>query len=118
VLVVDDEPLLAQVLARWLSQHRVSTAGGVREALTLLRSGQSFDVIVCDLQMEGLTGMDLYRHLMGEYPALARRTVFMTGGATSAQAREFLATTRWPVLEKPFTHSALERAVGEVLLDV
>jgi PAS domain S-box-containing protein len=118
VLVVDDEPLLAKVIARWLGRHRVTTAGGAREALALLRSGPSFDVILCDLQMEDLSGMDLHLQLMEEYPALARRTVFMTGGATSARAREFLAMTRWPVLEKPFTRSALERAVSEVLLDV
>jgi nitrogen-specific signal transduction histidine kinase/CheY-like chemotaxis protein len=116
VLVVDDEPMLAQVLARSLSRHQVTTADDGRQALALLREGASFDVILCDLHMGGMSGMDLHGHVNREYPHLASRMVFMTGGAATVRAREFVASTRSPVLEKPFTPAALEAAVVEVLL--
>jgi PAS domain S-box-containing protein len=115
VLVVDDEPLLVQVLARSLSRHHVTTASGGRQALALLREGASFDVILCDLHMDDMSGMDLHGHLHRQDPALASRMIFMTGGAATARAREFVASTQCPVLEKPFAPAALEGAVAEVL---
>jgi two-component system cell cycle sensor histidine kinase/response regulator CckA len=115
VLVVDDEPSLVKVIASSLSQHQVTTAGGGLEALALVRSGASFDVIVCDLQMDDLSGMDLHAHVTREDPLLASRMVFMTGGAVSERARQFVASTECPVLEKPFQVRALDAAIAEVL---
>jgi PAS domain S-box-containing protein len=115
VLVVDDEPMFVQVLARSLGRHQVTTVSGGRQALALVRSRGTFDVIVCDLHMNDMSGMDLHDHLNRESPAMASRMVFMTGGVTTARAREFVAASRCRVLEKPFTTAALEGAVAEVL---
>jgi signal transduction histidine kinase len=114
VLVVDDEPALGAALARSLERDFepvVVTSG--REALERLRVDQAFDVILCDLIMPQLTGMDLHDELHRMAPPLAERIVFMTGGTFTARAQEFLQRVANPVLEKPFdlpTLNALVRA--------
>jgi signal transduction histidine kinase len=114
VLVVDDEPALGAALARSLERDFepvVVTSG--REALERLREDRDFDVILCDLIMPQLTGMDLHDELHRMAPPLAERIVFMTGGTFTARAQEFLQRVANPVLEKPFdlpTLNALVRA--------
>jgi signal transduction histidine kinase/CheY-like chemotaxis protein len=114
VLVVDDEPALASALARSIERdHDVVVLSSGREALELLRRDDAFDVILCDLIMPQVTGMDLYEQLSRQTPALADRIIFMTGGTFTSRAREFLAKVGNPALDKPFdlsTLSALLRA--------
>ena len=59
-----------------------------------------------------MSGMDLYRELSPRDPALARRFVFLTGGAFTQAAREFLAIEPVECLEKPFDLSALRAVVA------
>ena len=108
VLVVDDEAALARTLAVALSdEHDVVASGSGREALALLRRDDRFDVVLCDLMMPDVTGMDVYEAVQRENPALASRFVFVTGGAFTARAREFLDTVTAPRLEKPFEMTKL-----------
>ncbi len=103
ILVVDDEPLVGAVLERTIGeQHEVVTAAGGREALGRIARGETFDLILCDLLMPGLSGMELHRELSRTDPALAGRIVFLTGGAFTASAREFIAQPGREWLEKPF----------------
>jgi two-component system cell cycle sensor histidine kinase/response regulator CckA len=115
VLVVDDEPLLVKVIAGALQGHEVTSATSGREALDLVRSGAAFDVIVCDLHMAGMSGIDLYEHVLREFPALARRMVFMTGGAVSERARGFVESSGCRILDKPFSRARIAAAVRDVL---
>jgi DNA-binding NtrC family response regulator len=69
-------------------------------------------VIVCDLMMPEVTGMDLYAELERSRPELVRRVVFMTGGALTARAREFLARVTNPRLEKPFDLERLRAIIA------
>jgi CheY-like chemotaxis protein len=71
-------------------------------------------VIFCDLMMPGMSGIELYEHLRQSRPALARRIVFMTGGAFTRRAAEFLAATENRRVEKPFSLELIERIVHEV----
>jgi len=114
VLVVDDEPLVARAVARILSGHQVQTTTAAREALARLRGGEPFDVVICDLMMPDLTGMDLHDALLAERPEYADRFLLLTGGAFTDRARDFLARTRARVLEKPVDAGALRTAVAEV----
>ncbi|SEL35621.1 PAS domain S-box-containing protein [Stigmatella aurantiaca] len=102
VLIIDDEPRLAQSMRLLLEpSHDVVTTTRGSEALEWVSAGQRFDVVVCDLQMPGTTGMDIHAWLTLREPALAERLVFISGGACTAAAREFLRTVRNQVLEKP-----------------
>ena len=102
ILVVDDEALVARSLRRALRDHQVTIASSGQEALDLLATGASFDVVLCDLMMPELTGMDVYERVVAERPELAARFVFMTGGAFTGRARDFLDRVDNERLDKPF----------------
>jgi PAS domain S-box-containing protein len=114
VLVVDDEPVLLRTAVRVLADHEVVVADGYASAVERLRQRREvFDVILCDLMMPDGTGMDLHAWLVAERPELVARVVFVTGGAFTDRAREFLHTTGNHKLQKPVDHATLRRAVLE-----
>ena len=114
ILVVDDEPKLGQTLALALGERfEVEVVDNGRDAQLALEGDGAFDLVLCDLMMPEVSGMDLYERVSETRPALASRFVFMTGGAFTERAREFLKAHRLRRIEKPFT---LER-VEELLLE-
>jgi PAS domain S-box-containing protein len=114
VLVVDDEPVIATLAQRALANHEVYVVTSGRDALDLCRD-QEFDVILCDLLMPDVTGMDLYDRLKADGEGVEQRIVFMTAGAFTPRARRFLAQVSNPHLEKPFDVDDLELAVQRAL---
>ena len=114
ILLVDDEENLARGLAALLDQHVVTITTSGREALALARS-HPYDAIVCDLMMPGVSGIDVHTELVHEGRGQDRRMIFMTGGAFTPRAREFVARLSNVVLEKPFTASRVEAAIATVL---
>ena len=111
ILVVDDEELVLHSVQRMLfKEHDVVAVSAATEALALCARGDAFDVILCDLMMPDMTGMDFHRWLSGVAPQLANRLIFMTGGAFTAKAQQFLAETPNEHIEKPF-HPANLRAI-------
>jgi CheY-like chemotaxis protein len=101
LLIVDDEPTLGRALARVLADdYDVTLATSGREALALL-AASSFDVVLSDLMMPEMTGMQLHAELSALRPELVARMVFMTGGVFTAAAQEFLAASPHPRLDKP-----------------
>jgi len=105
VLVVDDEPAVANTLARMLAKEAdVVVKTSAKEALELLLHDEScsFDLIFCDLMMPEVDGSQLYSTATESRPELAERFIFMTGGAFTNDGRRFLSTTPVPVLDKPF----------------
>ncbi|MDD9968135.1 MAG: PAS domain S-box protein [Myxococcales bacterium] len=115
VLVVDDEQAVAESLVQMLPQHEVVTASDAQAALALLVKDPGFDVVLCDLMMPGVSGPDLHRAACEHDPSLGRRFAFMTGGAFTEWAREFIDRTRCPVLEKPFRIAAVVEVVERLL---
>jgi CheY-like chemotaxis protein len=111
VLVIDDEPMVGRAITRMLTpHHRVTAVLGGAQALAALSSG-SFDAILCDLMMPDMTGMALHDKLKAEAPALAARMIFLTGGAFTREAAEFLDRVPNARLEKPFSPAQLRMAV-------
>jgi PAS domain S-box-containing protein len=112
VLVVDDEALYARSLSLLLgANHEVTVASGGRRALELLADRGAFDVILCDLMMAEMSGMDLHDLIAKDFPAMLPRLVFLTGGATTEQARAFLQRADVRYLEKPVDPATLERTI-------
>jgi CheY-like chemotaxis protein len=89
----------------------VDAAISAAEALARLRSGERFDIIFCDLMMPEMSGMELYEMLERELPEVAKRVVFLTGGAFAPKARTFLEQVKNPRVYKPFEVSALRAMV-------
>lgn len=109
VLIVDDEAQLAAMLGRMLEDDfELAIASSAQQALEILRGGGAmFDVVLCDLMMPEMNGMDFYRVVAELMPELVERFIFMTGGAFTPWAAEFLASSRRPCLEKPFDYRTL-----------
>jgi two-component system cell cycle sensor histidine kinase/response regulator CckA len=115
LLVVDDNVNVARSFAILLSDHDVEISVDPRAAADRLLAGESFDIIFCDLMMPAMTGMDLYAVLAEKRPRQAERIVFITGGAFTPDARNFIAGVRNTVLEKPFNEAALASVLERYL---
>ncbi|MET0401358.1 MAG: ATP-binding protein, partial [Cystobacter sp.] len=102
ILVIDDEPRLAQSMRMLIEpSHDVVITTRGAEALAWVSAGQRFDLVLCDLQMPGTTGMDVYSHLCAHAPELIERLVFISGGAYTQATRDFVRSVRNRILEKP-----------------
>ena len=115
VLVVDDEVLLLKAYRRMLGKSMdVEVAEDAQVALELLDTDRRFDVILCDLSMPKMTGVEFLAVVEKRWPELARRFVFATGGAVTAAARRFLEHTPLPWIEKPVAHERLMTIIEQV----
>jgi signal transduction histidine kinase len=103
VLVVDDEVAVGRALQRSLGpRHDVVVLTSGKDALARVASGERFDTILSDLMMPEVTGMEIYEELCRTAPDQAKRMIFITGGAFTERAREFLDLVPNPRIEKPF----------------
>ena len=118
MLFVDDELALHRGIRSYARRRgfRVITVPDGAAALDAARRSR-FDVVVCDLRMSGIDGPAFYEVLRREHPALALRTLFITGDLVSASSRAFLESAGQPVLAKPFDLDRLEVSVASLLRD-
>ncbi|MFP2912212.1 ATP-binding protein [Pyxidicoccus sp. 3LFB2] len=114
VLAVDDEPRVLDLLRRLLRGHELVTAANGREALERLRTDRSFDLILCDVMMPELTGVDVYHSVRESWPGLHERIVFVTGGAFTPETQRFLQQVGNPMLSKPFEPTRVRDLVAAV----
>ena len=116
ILLVEDERNMRTVLKALLSaRFEVVTAATGAEAQQILETDGAWDVVLCDLLMPEVTGMDLFEWLEAHRADLCERVVFMTGGAFTARARGVLerAPGRW--IEKPFEFETLAALLERVV---
>ncbi len=117
VMIVDDEASIRNALARWFTRTgwAVTLCEDGAQALQLVRKDrEKFDVILCDLKMPGLSGMDVYRVLQSENPMLLERLIIATGDVASSDVAAFLSTVQVPVLEKPFALDQLATVLRQL----
>ena len=113
LLIVDDERMLTSLLERTLKdEHDIVVVGSARDALEFVRAGQRFDVILCDVMMPAMTGMDLYDELTRVAKDMAENMIFMSGGAFTARARAFLDSVPNLKIEKPFEAATLKAIIN------
>jgi PAS domain S-box-containing protein len=114
ILIIDDEVLLGQALRRALEHdHDTIATASAKDALNRLSNGETFDLILCDLIMPQMTGIELYGALRELSPELAGRMVFLTGGAFTAKGRAFLDETKNLVIEKPVDVQTIRSLVNQ-----
>jgi two-component system NtrC family sensor kinase len=114
-IVIDDELEIAVLIAEALQRkgYRCDIAASGREGQALIAAlGSGYDAVICDLRMPDLDGPGLYRWMQTHHPALAERTLFVTGDALGPAAGRFLAESRRPVLEKPFVPAEVVRMIA------
>jgi CheY-like chemotaxis protein len=112
VLAIDDDPMVLAAIRRTLGEHEVVSLDDGRQALTLLAGDRAFDVILCDVMMPNLSGVELHEQLAAVAPLLQQRVVFLTGGAFTERTRDFLDRVPNRRLDKPFDIAELRALVG------
>ncbi|HEY8091121.1 MAG TPA: response regulator [Polyangiaceae bacterium] len=102
VLIIDDDPRIAHPLGELLSdEFAVRATSSPREAFASILLGAWYDVILCDVMMPEMTGIDFHEDLQALHPLLAARIVFMTGGVGDEHLQDVLDSMPNLVLEKP-----------------
>lgn len=114
ILIIDDEPAVAETIARLCAPHRVTivTSGGA--ALQHLERGHLVDVILCDMMMPDLSGPDVYARIAERDRPLANAMVFISGGNFTPRSERFRSSVANTFLDKPLTRGELQRTLAKV----
>jgi PAS domain S-box-containing protein len=115
ILLVEDERVLREVVADMLEEmgYQVLAVGSGSQALTLLEQGQPIDLLLSDMVMPGLSGLDLYRALRRRQPAM--KGLIMTGYALGGAGYEELLQEGMDWIQKPFDIDDLDVKIRTVL---
>jgi DNA-binding NtrC family response regulator len=123
VLVVDDESTIRFALRRFFTRlgFEVEEAGDGDRALEMIIEDRSqrvippYSLVLSDLRMPGLSGIELHDRIEKEYPEVLSRLVFSTGDLVSEEAADFARDTSCEIIEKPFEFSKLRATVDRIL---
>jgi signal transduction histidine kinase len=117
ILVVDDEEHIREVLVSMLGrEHDIVAVGSGQEAREILEADARFDLILCDLMMPNVSGIDLHEWIADRQPSLAKQLVFMSGGVFTPRTDAYLRRVDNVLMEKPFNRAHLTTLVGEKLV--
>ena len=116
VLIVDDDEGIRRAHSKLLERagFAVSSVDNAIAAFDALQTTQ-FGVILCDIQMPGLSGMSFFEQLEERQPQMARRVVFLSGFIDQHDTHEFLVRTGQPFLAKPSTEEELVDIVSRII---
>ncbi len=115
VLIVDDDAGIGALIRRSLgSSYSVEFFTDARVALARIRDGERFDAILSDVTMPEMSGVDFHRALVAESPDQFARVIFITGGALTPEAQQYLEQSSAPVVEKPFEMPRLRSVVRDM----
>jgi len=116
VLFVEDHSGLRATYERVFGHHEIVLVETGEEALETIKRQRDFDLVVCDLVLPGIDGIEVFKQTRANHPELAARFVFATGSDSREQFQETLETIDVPILEKPFgmgmLRDLLERAAN------
>jgi CheY-like chemotaxis protein/anti-sigma regulatory factor (Ser/Thr protein kinase) len=116
ILVIDDDAAICTTIRRTLGRkHQVLTTTSGSEAIERIGAGERFDLILCDLMMPVVTGMEVYTRIASVAPEQAERMVFLTGGAFTPAARDFLQRVPNVRFDKPFDGGRLRMLAKEMV---
>ncbi|WP_022667044.1 sigma-54-dependent transcriptional regulator [Desulfospira joergensenii] len=101
ILVVDDELVIRESLAGWLQRdgYDVKTLESGEEAVQALKTG-SFDIILLDIKMDGMSGMEVLAHVKEEYPDID--VIMITAFGSVPSAVQAMKSHAYDYLLKPF----------------
>jgi PAS domain S-box-containing protein len=113
VLIIDDEPLVVAEVARELAaEHEVRHAPDGQAGLDALAMEGPYDVVLCDLEMPGMSGAAVHEALRRRDPETAARMIFLTDGAFTPESRAFLEATRSRLIEKPVSAADVRKLLA------
>lgn len=116
LLIVDDETAILTLAKRVLALSGIearTVANGEAAIAALVE--HTFDAVLCDWKMPGLSGRDLYLKLLATRPELSGHVVFMSGDLLSDNLQLFARESGVALLAKPFTPAEFRAAVAAVV---
>jgi len=117
ILVVDDEPSSIKLLDRILTSegYEIETAGTAKEALKLIAGGKRYALILLDIKMPDMSGIELYQHLEKTIFPLTKRVIFITGDILGTDTLDFFSRTGASYITKPVDIEHLKKEVKSKL---
>ncbi len=114
ILVVEDEEMLRDLITATVSAlgYRVAAAQNGLDALNIYKTGGKIDLIISDMLMPGMGGMDLFKEVRAIDPAA--KFILVTGYSLAEQDREILSKMN-AVLMKPYTSELIAATIRTVL---
>jgi PAS domain S-box-containing protein len=118
ILVVDDEPVVREFISKVLAEegHQVETVDNAEDALEMVMS-KPYRIILLDIKMPGMSGIELYKRFQKIAPSLARKVIFVTGDVMGTRTMAFLSKAKSPYITKPFTASQLNILINRVFTE-
>jgi len=115
VLVVEDEQSICDLCRRVLCSRgiEVSIANNGKAAQDMIKK-RLFDLLLIDIRMPVIDGMELYHWLKEKHPLMANRVIFTTGSVLGQETSNFLTKSGRPFLLKPFTADGLIAMLGKL----
>ncbi len=116
ILVVDDEPKVHEFVDKVLSEegHRVEVVDNAMDALALVRNN-NYDLILLDIVMPGMSGLELYKHLATMNPSLTGRILIITGDVMNSETESSLRELKTRYITKPFDVTYFKQVIAEML---
>ncbi len=113
ILVVDDDDVIRDTLCELLSQdYFCQTADTAEKALARLKTG-SFDVVLTDISMPGLSGLELLNRILRQYPTTP--VIIISGISDQEQAQGLIRLGAFDYLLKPFRLEVVENSVRRAI---
>lgn len=111
---MDDEPAIGALFSRVLKPMSVTFSQSAAGALGRICAGANFAVIICDVRMPGMDGVQFLEEVTKINPPLARRIVFVSGASCEPKFETFLKRTGCRFLEKPVIGAELKMIVETI----
>jgi DNA-binding NtrC family response regulator len=114
ILIVDDELIMRESLAGWLQRdgHTVQTAPSGEDALKILKDAR-FDIMLVDIKMDGMSGLDVLQHVKDSDPDVA--IVMITAYGSIPTAIEAMKNGAYDYMLKPFDPNELGVLIEKII---
>ncbi|MGA7728804.1 MAG: PAS domain S-box protein [Dehalococcoidales bacterium] len=120
IMVIDDELPVRTLLEKVLTPmgYSIETVDDADTVLNRLKAGEKYDVILLDIRMPGMSGTELYTHILEKAPELKGRIIIITGDVMGLDIKEFLTKHNLPSLSKPFDIKLLKEIIDKIIKGV
>ncbi|MEK7825627.1 MAG: ATP-binding protein, partial [Nitrospirota bacterium] len=116
ILIIDDEVLQLQLLESTLSKdYDVFRANSSRKAIAIVQK-EELDLILCDIKMPGMDGMEFYKWLAKNRPGIENKFLVVTGNIMDERIKSFMKIAGDRVITKPYRIGELTNKIEEYLL--
>jgi DNA-binding response OmpR family regulator len=116
ILLVEDELVIGRLFRRVLIEEGFDV-DFVQDGMIAgeIVNNKNYDLLISDIRLPGITGIQLYEKLKVDKPELSLRTIFITGDTMNADIQIFLKESGMPCLVKPFAPEELVKAVRKFI---